>query len=338
MMAKVSSRHSKRQIWAAVIIVIIIVSVVAYFYLIEHESTPVGAFLYLWYGEPTSGVGGLGSPGWNSTSCPGGGVVVDPPVAGYYASDSNKTFKLQVNEMIGAGITFAVVSWWGPFSTGEAGAINNATLNLFKYLESSNSKFQVAVMVDSFPGVCGSSLPGASMSQIYAYVQGKFASPYAKWYFNWDKKPLLLFFNPLQPGSNDNFTVRTIGNRPNAVDWTFWDAPANFSAGGGGTGVNISNDVGAPGLSPDGEVTIVPRIDSYPNFEAGYQSGYLRFDPTLSLGLYGYEWNWVIANHQDVKLVLIYSWNEYHERTAVEPSGVEGSELLNMTATYIAKL
>ncbi len=265
-------------------------------------------------------------------------MVVDPPAAGYYVSDSNVTFQRQIGEMQDAGITFAVVSWWGPFTAGEAGAINNATFDLFRYLKSTNSSFQVAIMVESFPGTCGPPLPDVPTSQIYAYVQNNFASPYAKWYFGWDNKPLLLFFNPLQPGTSGNFTVRTIGNRPNVVDWTFWDAPANFSAGEGGTGVDMANDVGTPQLSSDGEVTIVPRIDSYPNFRAGYQDGYLRFDPTLRLGLYSYEWNWVIANHQSVKIVLIYSWNEYHERTAIEPAGVDAGELLNMTATFTAKL
>lgn len=317
----------------------VVVSAGSYLYLTKtNQSTPVGAFLYLWYGDSVSGVGELKSAGWNSTSCPGGGVVVDPPVAGYYVSDSNATFQRQISEMEGAGITFAVVSWWGPSTTGEAGAINKATLDLFRYLKSTDSNFQVAIMVDSFPGTCGPPLPSVPMSQIYSYVQGNFASPYARWYFNWEDKPLLLFFNPLQPGTNDNFTVRTIGNRPNAVNWTFWDAPANFSAGEGGTGVDMANDVGQPQLSPDGEVTIVPRIDSYPNFVAGYQGGYLRFDPTLQAGLYRYEWNWIIANHQSVKLVLIYSWNEYHERTAIEPAGTQAGDLLNITAGYTAKL
>ena len=86
--------------------------------------TPVGAVLYLWYGFSSNRTGGLGSPGWNSSTCPGGGAVVDKPNLGYYVSDSNQTFKTQISEMQGAGLSFAVVSWWGPFTQGEAGAIN----------------------------------------------------------------------------------------------------------------------------------------------------------------------------------------------------------------------
>jgi hypothetical protein len=296
------------------------------------ESVPVGAVLYLWYGNETTGTGGLGSPGWNSTSCPGGGAVVDAPSAGYYVSDSNATFRRQVSEMQGAGISFAVVSWWGPSASGEAGAVNKATLDLFRFLEATDSSFKVAIMVDAFTTACG--LPSLPMTSVEDYVQRTFVGPFGRWYFGWQGRPLLLFFNPLQPGSDANFTVRTIGNRPNAVDWTFWDASANFSEPQGGTGVNMSNDVGDPQISSDGEVTVVPRIDSYYNYLFHYQAGYLRFDPTLRLGLYRYEWNYVLSHRSDVKLVLIYSWNEYHERTEIEPAGATGAYLLNLTSRY----
>ena len=306
------------------------------------SSTPVGALLYLWYGLSDNGAGGLGSPGWNSTSCPGGGAVVDQPKIGFYPSDSNETFRTQIGEMQGAGISFAVVSWWGPFNQGEAGAINRATLDLFRYLEGTNSTFKVAIMVDAFPGTCG--LPDVSMMLVYDYVAETFSTPYSRWYFQWQGKPLLLFFNPLQPGSDANFTTRTIGNRPNQVDWTWWDAPQTFFQGQGGSGVNASNDFGNPVISSDGEVTIVPRVDSYFYYVGSHsQGGYLRFDSSLRLGLYQYEWEYVLGHRNETRLVLIYSWNEYHERTAIEPhddgnSTLPVNYLLNMTEAYVSML
>jgi hypothetical protein len=339
--------RGRRELVAILLLFIIAVALVATIYYVrtgspttrtsEESPIPVGAFLYLWYGDATTATGGLGSPGWNSTSCPGGGAVVDTPSAGYYASDSNATFERQVSEMQSAGITFAVVSWWGPFTSGEAGSINMAALDLFRFLKASNSSFKVALMVDAFTTACG--LPSISMGQVYDYVWNTFAAPFNSWYFRWEGKPLLLLFNPLQPRPNSNFTVRTIGNRPNPVSWVFWDAPANFSYGQGGTGVNITNDIGNPYISSDGEVTIVPRIDSYFNYLSRYQSGYLRFDPSLQLGLYRYEWEYLSNHRSEVNLVLIYSWNEYHERTAIEPhedatSTALDNDLLNITRTF----
>ena len=269
--------------------------------------------------------------------------MVDKPNLGYYISDSNRTFQAQISEMQSAGITFAVVSWWGPFARGEEGAINRATNDLLRYLKGTNSSFQVAIMVDSFPGTCNPSLPTLPASQIYDYIQNAFITPFHHWYFQWEGKPLLLFFNPLQPGPNANFTVRTMGNRPNLVDWSFWDVAENFSQGEGGTGVNMSNDVGDPYVSPDGEVTIVPRIDSYFNYASGYQSGYLRSDANLTLGLYQYEWNYVLGHRSEVKLVRIFSWNEFHVRTGIEPqadsnSSLSGDYILNTSETYVRLL
>ena len=227
---------------------------------------PIGAFLYVWYGNSTSRTNGLGSPGWNSTSCPGGGAVVDQPTLGFYASDDNATIRRQISEMKSAGIDFAIISWWGPFNDSEAGSINRATLDWFKFLRSTNSSFRLAVMVDAFPKACGSGPPDVPMATVEDYIQRTFAIPFARWYFSWEGRPLLLFFNPLVPGPISNFTLRTIGNRPNTVDWTFWDAPASFYQAEGGTGVNASNDIGNPAISPlHGEVTITPRIDSYYN-------------------------------------------------------------------------
>ena len=319
------------------------------------QTAPVGVVYYLWYGNATTGVGGLGSPGWNSTSCPGGGAVVDRPNLGYYVSDSNQTFQTQISEMQSAGISFAVVSWWGPFTHGEAGAINKATHDLFSYLKATNSTFKVAVMVDAFPGTCSPPLPDVPMSQVYDYIYSNFAAPYGRWYFDWQNRPLLVTFNPVEPLYNDTrFTSRTIGNyacRPvetcaghssnQKLDWIWWDAPANFSQGEGGTGVNMTNDIGNPVISTDGEVTLVPRIDSFPDYALGYQAGYLKFDSTLTLGLYQYEWSYIVSHRDEIRLVLIYSWNEYHERTAIElqsTTELSPAYLLDITSSFIFKV
>jgi len=338
----------------AVVAVIIVVLVISIYYLsTTHPSTtcpttsttttsntcgpPVGAFLYLWYGGNGS-QSGLGSPGWNSSSYPGGGEVVDKPAIGYYSSDSDETFSWQVSQMERAGLSFAVVSWWGPSTTNETGMINKAAQDLFAYLKASDSSFKVAILVDAYNG--SNNLSPSSLKGDYDYVYDDFVRPYSSWYFTWEGKPLLLFYNPIYPTyTNDSYTVRTIGNRPNPVNWTFWDAPAQYFQGQAGN-VNATNDEDQPVISTDGEVTLVPRIDSY--FDRGYQNGsYLRFDSNLSEGLYQDQWSFVLNNTSEVKLVLIYSWNEYHERTSIEPhqdftARVDSTYLSDLTIRYVA--
>ncbi len=327
----------RRRQWVAVLaLLMLFVAAVAVFELTRPPAPPpVGAVLYLWYGGPGS-ISGIGTPGWNSSSSPGGGAVVDQPIIGCYVSDSNQTFKTQIDQMQSFGISFAVVSWWGPYAEGEAGAINNATQNLFRYLKGTDSRFKIAIMVDSFPETSNT-----SVTQVYSYAEDRFVTPFTSWYFKWQGKPLLLFFNPLQPGTNSNFTVRTIGNRPNAVDWIWWDAPSQYFADQWGS-VNATNDEGPPVISPDGEVTIVPRIDGY--FNRGHALGsYLRFDPNLSKGLYREQWGYVMNHSSSIKLVIVYSWNEYHERTEIEPhfdrtANVGPDYLGNLTARYVSEL
>ncbi len=306
-----------------------------------HDAgVPVGSFLYLWYGSP---YGSDKLSGWNSSSFPGGGAVVDKPVIGYYSSDNDSTFSWQIQEMQSAGLTFSIVSWWGPYSAGESGSINNATHDLFRYLQTSDSKFKVAIMVDAYlpPGEQNSS----AYHFIYNYIYSEFVIPYRQYYFDWEGKPLLLFFNPMYPTFlNSSFTVRTIGNRPNLVNWSFWDAPEQFFSSQLPVGVNATNDEGNPVISSDGEVTVIPRIDSFYNYLFGYQSGYLRFDSSLTQGLYQSQWNYILSKSSDVKLVILYSWNEYHERTEIEPhydysnSSLSPYYLLNLTSYYVHKL
>jgi len=244
--------------------------------------------------------------------------------------------------MQSAGLSFAIVSWWGPYARGESGAINNATLHLFQYLRETNSSFKIAIMADAY--LQPSQQNNTAYQSIYDYVYDSFVGPYNQWYFTWDGKPLLLFFNPMYPTySNSSYTIRTFGNRPNQVDWSFWNAPSQYLTSEAGSGVNASNDIGNPMISTDGEVTIVSRIDSYYNYEFGYQGGYLRFDPSLSQGLYQAQLNYVLSKTSSVKLVIIYSWNEYHERTAIEPHydyTFNGSPyyLLNLTSQFVSQL
>jgi hypothetical protein len=241
-------------------------------------------------------------------------------------------------------LSYAVVSWWGNASSGRNGAVNNATLDLFKFLKENDPNFKIALMVDAY----SDNLSKSSFVGDFDYVYDDFVEPYGNWYFDWQGKPLLLFFSPLVPSYNDSrFTIRTIGNfncRPvdscQEPNWIWWTAPPQFYQRESGANVNYTNDIGNPVISSDGEVAVVPRIDSCSYYlgDPQQRGGCLQFDSNLTLGLYQYEWNYVIRNRSQVKLVLIYSWNENYERSAIEPhyepTGIL-SPLANDTSSYV---
>src|SRR5207253_5756229 len=64
----------------------------------------------------------------------------------------------------------------------------------------------------------------------------------------------------------------------------------------------------------------------------------IRVDVNLDY-LYAKQWEEVLSRKSDVNLVTIYSWNEYHERSSIEPhidASLKSPKLLYfMTEKYV---
>lgn len=362
---------TRRYLWVLLVIIFLTVSAVSFtvFYRLPSEcptinttqstSPPVGTFLYLWYGYNSTShtwTGGLGTSHWNDSSS---GLVKDTPSAGYYASLDNSTLSTQLTEMKCAGISVIVTSWWGTGNTTQSGtsstldgAINNATLNLFRYLEATRSQwqFRVALMVEPFNSTYD--MTSHDYAKLYGYLYTHYYHPFNDLVMDWQGKPLLLSFNAPWDGygggfqagrlpPNSTFTYRLEGGTPNPVDWNFWQGVTFLdSAGGTAEPSNYEHD---PVISPDGEVAIAPRYDDYYLWLAHERPGYMRFDYLSNEGMYSSEWNYVLGKAGSVSLVLIYSWNEYHERTAIEPhvdytTALPRDYLLNQTGRFISQI
>jgi hypothetical protein len=301
------------------------------------QNVPVGTFLYLWYGFNTTSLkwtGGLGTSHWNDSE---GNVVMDTPdvtIDGthFYPSLNNDTLAWQLSNMQQAGISIIIVSWWGSGNTTQSGgsdiimdrAIDNATLNLFKYLEATKNRwhFQVAIMIDAYYNYAVYHMTPNDWAHVYGYLYTRYYHPYSDLIYNWQGKPLVLFFNTPwmnnasvtahQVPQNSTFTVRLVGSPPNQVNWSFWEGDGYLTASIGTQPWNYEH---SPQISTDGEVDLIWRYDDY------YQrpKAYMRFDPNGTLGLWNYEANFAVSNAGSIKLILLDSWNEYHARTAFEP-------------------
>ena len=312
--------------------------------------TPVGVFWYQWYGynySTSSWSGGFKTSHWNDSS---NAIVTDAPLIGYYASLSNQTIAWQISEMQSAGITFAILSWWGwgvtNFSSSgqnqSAEAINSATLNVFRYVEANDPNFKLAIMVDAFTNA--SLLTASNYAEIYSYVAANFTSQFPSIYFKWQGNPLLCWFNPMNPAAqsslNSSFTNRVVGNSQ-GVNWTLWQAPSWTLQGN--SGINVTQYEGNPNISSDGVVSVIPRYDDYMLYNYGGRNSFMRFDVSYNESLYQQEWNYVLDHRSNVSMVLIYSWNEYHERSVIEPhydntSSASPSYLLDLTGFYTTRL
>ena len=93
-----------------------------------------------------------------------------------------------------------------------------------------------------------------------------------------------------------------------------------------------------PGDWPFWSVTPQPLVNGIVPVIPGYvdtQLGRARTmeHPRRSGALYHEQWQRALSLHPE--FILIYSWNEYFERTAIEPTEVWGDQYLGWTACYV---
>ena len=281
----------------------------------QSAKIPVGIFYYAWY----NGAGSSICPDqghWNSTTN-SKWAVEDTPLIGFYNScDPNVVYK-QLNEMNVLGINFIIVSWWGmpPYDLGQQAPVDAAVRTLYSVANASFPNIKIVIMVEGF-----NETGTYDFNYIKSYVYSTFynAYPNERFFLNNSTRPLLCWWNaPTMTGLNENpnwtnidaihndtmFEDKILGQSSNYVDWYAW-RPCSVD----------SNETPLIN-SNDGVVVIEPRYDgSYIG-----QGTNTAFDPTYSQGLYDNQWNYVLNNKDKIKLVLIYSWNEYHERSQIEP-------------------
>jgi hypothetical protein len=288
----------------------------------------VGVFYYPWYNgtiPPSSTCPNQGQ--WNGTL---NWTVKDTPLLGFYNSSDPNVIDKQLSEMNSSGIDFIIVSWWGPNSFEDY-----ATKTLFSQIKQYNYPIQVVIMVEAYnwSGIY-------DFKAICDYINSTYIAPYRSIYLNLYNLPLICFFNDninmtrteeniTAIYSVSGFTTRIVG-QSSYVDWYAW-TPCSV------------NSSWTPYLNnkDGGVVTIEPRYDGS-HIDQGANSA---FDSAYSQGLYNDQWNYVLQNKDKIKYVLIYSWNEYHERSQIEPCNdstsyePENSTLnLGKTRYYISQI
>ncbi len=281
-------------------------------YVTLSNKAEVGIFYYVWW--------------WTSGSTSWDYSVVDKPVLNFYDSNNSTVISEQLAEIEALGIDFVIVSWWG--TQDEFGRFTDmAAKQVFQVASNSQTKLKFAVLVEPFDITD----KVYDYSAIYNQIYDDFFLPYRSLYHYEDGKPLIGFYN--DPGSpptltsenmpsDSRFTRRIIGEEP-YTQWMYLDLVRH--------------------VVREGEVSVTPRYDE--SRLADRALG-LKIDPRLVRGVYDYEWQKAIQLYQQnqVKTILISSWNEYYERTEIEPhfdaTATNGDPyfLYNKTKSYISEL
>jgi len=233
------------------------------------------------------------------------------PTLGWYESGSPGVIATQVGQMADAGVDFVIVHViaQSPASWAKAHTV-------FDWLSGRNLKG--ALMLDG--------LYAADGSEKAMWVEkGKREFTGRRNYFFFHDQPLVMLFSArldftvsgvllrnvywndrYDPGSN-TFNG-DLGLYP--TDWPFWAASPQPVVNG-----------------------VVPVIPGY--IDSGLGREKTMEHPRRDGQMYHDQWQRALALHPE--LIMIYSWNEYFERTAIEPTDEWGNQYLRWTACYVAQ-
>jgi len=267
------------------------------------DTTPIVAvYFYVWYGN------GLGSRHWNDSPYT---PVIDEPLIGYYSSLDPDTIEWQLRLLNDADIDVLFISWWGPGSYED-----KATRLVFENLKRYGLK--AAILVEPWLGNDPNLYDSKWWSQVLDYIWRNYVEKYPEVYFYWEGKPLVLAFNPIgmnyRPMSTI-FTIRIVGNDIDNAHYQDWDLWPDYLAPW-----TTSKDI-VLRVRYDGYVAITPRFDDTIFCELGIRTncGQRLIDPDYTIQAYVKQWEWILRNKDRIRLIAIYSWNEYHERSMIEP-------------------
>ena len=250
----------------------------------------------------------------------------DTPVLGLYNSSHLSVIGRHLAWLRDLGIDCLFISWWGP-----GHFTDRVAQRIFELLPSYGLK--AAILVEPYQG---DEKPEAYNSTWWngtlAYLKENYIDRYPEAYLRLEGKPLVLAFNPIGLAYDPRpdfpeYAVRIVGNDIDNARYQDWDLWPDYD----------TSLTGELRVRRDGYVALAPRYDdTHFRNETGK-----ALDPDLSRGWYKRQWEWVLENRDQVGIIAIYSWNEFHERSAIEPhndaTAVERDPyyLYNLTLYYI---
>jgi len=272
----------------------------------------VGTFVYCWY-DPSR------ADSWQYPK------VVDKPVLGFYDSSNPKIVATQIKWIDDLGIDFVMLNWLG------VGTFSDKTVSVwYQVAKAKTGQLKLSIMIEPYN-------EGGTYNykQIYdrAYALYR-AYPNVSLVVN--SKPVIFFYNGVTLTGNttltlpldSRFTVMTVGHRGYVDFW--YDDIRNF----------------VPTSIPHrDQISVLPRFDDSRQYAMGLRDHVNVVDANLTEGLYQSQWERAIsfANNGTINWITIASFNEYPERTAIEPAydataHVNPYYLYNMTKEYIIQL
>lgn len=291
------------------------------------------AFYYAWYGTPN---GPMGNGRWIHWYSYGYYMAKNHPLIGLYDSWDEKVIKEHILEAIEAGIDGFVVSWWGPGSY-ETDTVYKM-LRIVQDLKKEGKKFYTTVYYEGYEGK--TSLK--NVIEDLTFVLEEFSDK--EGFLKINNQPVVFIYSRAInniPKNQWNIVLKETRKRWSNVIFIVDSTDIDFAKIFGG--IHIYNICG---------------LKTYPKMEAllrdmdfkakqkgiihvmdiapGYDDTYIR-RPGFTVDREGgklYEKLWELALDLNPDMVIITSWNEWHEATEIEPSVEEGIKYLELTKKW----
>jgi hypothetical protein len=266
------------------------------------EQRPlVGVYYFAWYRQNSGGWGN------GATAVPGD---APRPTLGWYTSNDVAVMDAHIGQMVSAGFDFVILQ-----VIPESPESWTTAHRFMSRLEGTTLK--VAVMLDGLYTV-----PVTAIAASLEKARAEFAAHPN--YFWLRGSPLILLFS-----GHMDFLVPGI-----AVRNVYW-------ADRYGPGVNTFNPDGLllPNDWPFWSPTPSPAMNGMVPIAPGYSDTHLGREeamehPRNNGQMYHEQWRRALAMRPE--FVVVYSWNEHFEQTAIEPTEAWGEQYLQWTACYVA--
>jgi hypothetical protein len=317
------------------------------------DRIKVGVFYYPWYVNGYQNGHWSGNPKEADPSLPATWwTVVDRPVLDWYDSNDTRVIRQHLDWFAYAHIDFGIISWWGPYHN-DSFYDNDWVKTLFDETENYAPWFRWVILVEPCYTVDQSM---KILDTLRNYVFEKYTAAYHDIWLNDPTGKPFLFWTYVDDFNNDTvrseatndtrFETRLLGQflpdnsttqieRKDNIDWYTW----SLFWGSNNT---------SPFPLKNGSMCVLPRYDETrldPNNETGYEGRMNRTiccDPRLdgsvernesppgNVSLYDQQWSKVLSNASagNLDYVLIGTWNDFTERTQIEPC-------YDLTSTYI---
>lgn len=255
-------------------------------------SIKVGMFYYTWYDT-------------NYDSNWGYPKIHDIPVLGKYNGSEESVILQHFRWIEDLYVDYLMLNWMGVNSFSD-----NCSEQIFAVAKENCTNLKFAIMVEPYNETEG----GYDYEEIYGHVWNTFVSPYLPYYYyTWERgvyRPVLFIYNGaylsgdtyLDFPMNDSFNIKFVGHREYVDFW--YDDTEGWQ----------------PSYQPWGSAySVLPRFED--DWRADEDRHTPDLDRDLSEGVYQQYWDRALAYARkgEIDWLNIVTWNEFPERTAIEP-------------------